>query len=154
MIRWPGKIAAGRESNEIVHGVDMFATLARFGAAKVPTDRPFDSIDQSDFFLGKTDKSAREGFPIWCADRLQAVKWRNWKLHFYRQDTMFDPPVRNPVPTIYNLYTDPREEKPTPDSWVVGPVLKIVGEFEQSLKQHPLIPMGTPDPYRPASPLK
>jgi len=154
MIRWPGKIAAGRESNEIVHGVDMFATLGRFGAAKVPTDRPFDSIDQSDFFLGKTDKSAREGFPIWCADRLQAVKWRNWKLHFYRQDTMFDPPVRNPVPTIFNLYTDPREEKPTPDSWVVGPVLKIVGEFEHSVKQHPLIPMGTPDPYRPATPLK
>jgi len=151
MIRWPGKITARRETNEIVHGVDMFATLARFGGAKVPNDRPFDSIDQSDFIVGNSEKSAREGFPIWCADRLQAVKWRNWKLHFYRQDTMFDPPVRNPVPTIYNLYTDPREEKPTPDSWVVGPVLKIVGEFEQSVKQHPLIPMGTPDPYRPGT---
>jgi arylsulfatase A-like enzyme len=151
MIRWPGRIAPGRESNEIVHGVDMFATLARFGAAKVPTDRPFDSIDQSDFLLGRADRSAREGFPIWCADRLQAVKWRNWKLHFYRQDTMYDPPVRNPVPVIFNLFTDPREEKPTPDSWVVGPVLKIVGEFERSVKQDPLIPMGTPDPYRPTA---
>ena len=151
LIRWPGKIAAGRVSNEIVHGVDMFATLAKFGGAKVPADRPLDSIDQSDFFLGKTEKSAREGFPIWCADRLQAVKWRNWKLHFMRQDNMFDPPVKNPVPTIYNLYTDPREEKPTADSWVVAPVLKIVGEFERSVKQHPLIPMGTPDPYQPAT---
>ena len=146
MIRWPGRIAAGRESNEIVHGVDMFATLARFGGAAVPTDRPFDSIDQSDFFLGRTEKSAREGFPIWCADRLQAVKWRNWKLHFYRQDTMFDPPVRNPVPSVHNLHTDPREEKPSTDSWVVGPVLKIVNEFEESVKRHPLIPMGAPDP--------
>jgi hypothetical protein len=27
--------------------------------------------------------------------------------------TMLDPPVKNPVPTIYNLYTDPRAEKPT-----------------------------------------
>jgi arylsulfatase len=151
MIRWPGKIAAGRMSNEIVHGVDMFATLARFGGAQIPTDRPFDSIDQADFFLGRTEKSAREGFPIWCADRLQAVKWRNWKMHFYRQDTMFDPPVKNPVPTLYNLYTDPREEKPTADTWVVGPVLKIVGEFEKSVKQHPLIPMGTPDPYQPGT---
>jgi arylsulfatase len=149
IIRWPGMIAAGRVSNEIVHGVDMFATLARFGGAKVPADRPIDSIDQSDFFLSKTEKSAREGFPIWCADRLQAVKWRNWKLHFIRQDTMFDPPVKNPVPLVFNLYTDPREEKPTVDSWVVGPVLGIVGEFEKSVKQHPLIPMGTPDPYHP-----
>jgi len=146
MIRWPGRITAGRESNEIVHGVDMFATLARFGGANVPTDRPFDSIDQSDFFLGKTEKSPREGFPIWCADRLQAVKWRNWKLHFYRQDTMFDPPVRNPVPTIHNLHVDPREEKPSTDSWVVGPVLRIVAEFEDSVKRYPLIPMGAPDP--------
>lgn len=149
MIRWPGRIPAGRETNEIVHGVDMFATLARFSGATVPTDRPFDSIDQSGFFLGDSDKSAREGFPIWCSDRLQAVKWRNWKLHFYRQDTMFDPPVKYPVPMIYNLFTDPREEKPTPDSWVVGPVLKIVGDFDRSVKDHPLIPMGTPDPYRP-----
>ena len=73
-----------------------------------------------------------------------------WKMHLMRQDTMFDPPVKNPTPTIYNLYTDPREEKPTVDSWVVGPMLKIVGEFEQSLKKYPLIPMGTPDPYVPA----
>jgi len=149
LIRWPGNIAAERVSNEIVHGVDMFATLAKLGGAKVPTDRPMDSLDQSDFLLGKTEKSAREGFPIFCAERLQAVKWRNWKLHFIRQDTMFDPPVRNPVPTIHNLFTDPREEKPSVDSWVVGPMLKIVGAFEESVKQHPLIPMGTPDPYTP-----
>jgi arylsulfatase len=149
LIRWPGKIDADRVSNEIVHGVDMFATLARFAGAEVPTDRPFDSLDQSEFILGKTDKSAREAFPIWCADRLQAVKWRNWKLHFMRQETMFDPPVKNPVPTIHNLYTDPREEKPTVDTWVVGPILEVVGAFEESVKQHPLIPMGTPDPYQP-----
>ena len=151
MIRWPGNIPPGQVSNEIVHGVDMFATLAHFAKAKVPEDRPFDSMDQSDFFLGKIPKSAREGFPIWCAERLTAVKWRNWKMHFIRQNDMFDPPVKNPVPTIFNLYTDPREEKPTPDSWVVGPMLKIVGAYEQSTKQVPLIPMGTPDPYLPPS---
>ena len=95
-------------SNEIIHGVDMFATFAKLCGAKVPRDRPIDSVDQSEFLLGKTESSAREGFPIFCAERLQAVKWRNWKLHFMRQDTMFDPPVKNPVPTIYNLFTDPR----------------------------------------------
>jgi arylsulfatase A-like enzyme len=149
MIRWPGKVPAGRVSNEIVHGVDLFPTLAKIAGAKVPDDRAIDGVDQSDFFLGKSEKSNREGFPIWGADRLQAVKWRNWKLHFYRQDTMFDPPVKYPVPILYNLYTDPREEKPAVDTWVVHPMLKIVGAFEQSVKKYPLIPMGTPDPYRP-----
>jgi membrane-anchored protein YejM (alkaline phosphatase superfamily) len=34
LIRWPGRIAAEGVSNEIVHGADMFATLARIGGAK------------------------------------------------------------------------------------------------------------------------
>ena len=149
MIRWPGKVAAGRVSNEIMHGVDMFATLAKIAGAKVPDDRPIDSVDQSDFLLGKSAKSAREGFPIWGGNTLLAVKWRNWKLHFYRQDTMYDPPVKLGIPFIINLYTDPREEKPTADSWVVTPMLKMVGEFNATTKDNPLIPMGTPDPYAP-----
>jgi arylsulfatase A-like enzyme len=149
LIRWPGKIPAGRVSNEIVHGVDMFATFAKIAGAKMPTDRPMDSLDQSEFFLGKSDKSAREGFPIWGANTLLAVKWRNWKLHLYRQDTMFDPPVKLGIPFIINLYTDPREEKPTADTWVLTPMLKIVGAFEATVRDHPLIPMGTPDPYMP-----
>lgn len=149
LARWPGKIAAGRESDEIVHGVDMYATLAKIAGAKVPADRPMDSLDQSDFLLGKSAKSARESFPIWCADRLTAVKWRNWKLHLFRQDTMLDPPVKLGVPFIINLYTDPREENPTADTWVVTPMLKVIGAFNATTKDHPLIPMGTPDPYVP-----
>ena len=149
LMRWPGKMPAGRVSNEIVHGVDLFATLAKLADATVPTDRPMDSLDQSEFFLGTSEKSAREGFPIWGADILLAVKWRNWKLHLYKQDTMFDPPVKLGIPFIINLYTDPREEKPTVDSWVVTPMLKLIGAFQASTKSHPLIPMGTPDPYAP-----
>ncbi len=34
-------------------------------------------------------------------------------------------------------------------SWVVGSVLKQVGEFEASVKRHPLIRMGTTGPYSP-----
>jgi hypothetical protein len=30
-----------------------------------------------------------------------------------------------------------------------GPVHKMVAEFEASVKKHPLIAMGTPDPYTP-----
>ena len=149
MVRWPGKIPAGRTSNEIVHGVDMFATLAKFTGAKVPDDRPIDSLDQSDLFLGKSEGSAREGFPIWNSNTLMAVKWRNWKVHFVKQDTPMDPPLKLLIPFIINLYTDPLEESPTLDSWVLHPALKIVAGFEMSVRKHPLIPMGTPDPYTP-----
>lgn len=154
IIRWPGRISAGRVSDEIVHGVDLFPTLATIAGATIPQDRPFDGVDQSEFFIGRSQKSNRESFPIWNSNTLMAVKWRNWKLHFYRQDTMFDPPARLGIPFIINLYTDPREEKPTVDSWVVTPMLKVVSAFENSIKTHPLIPMGTPDPYSPVDPQK
>jgi len=38
ILRWPGKVAAGRVSNEIVHQVDTFPTLARLVGADVPRD--------------------------------------------------------------------------------------------------------------------
>jgi len=151
MIRWPGKVPAGLVSNEIVHAIDLFPTLVRFAGASVPNDRPIDGVDQSDFFTGKSEKSAREGILVWCADRLQAVKWKNFKVHFYQQETMVSPPVKLAIPFLFNLYTNPREDtdKQITDSWVLGPVLKMVGEFEASTKKYPLIAMGTPDPYTP-----
>ena len=150
LIRWPGQVPAAKVSDEIVHCADLFPTLAGIAGAGVPTDRSIDGVDQSPLWLGRSDKSSREGILIWCADRLQAVKWRNYKMHLYKQDTMVSPPVKLGVPLLFNLYTNPREDddKPTTDSWVVGPMLKMIGEFEASLKKHPLIPMGTPDPYR------
>jgi arylsulfatase A-like enzyme len=151
MIRWPGHVPAGRVSDQIVHCVDLFPTIARLAGASVPHDRPLDGVDQSNFFFGNTDASGREGILVWCGDRLQAVKWRHYKVHFYQQETMVSPPVKLPVPFLFNLYTNPQEDenKPALDTWVIGPVLKMVAEFEESVKQHPLIPMGTPDPYRP-----
>jgi arylsulfatase len=44
IIRWPGRVPAGRVSNEIVHIVDLFTTLARVGGAEVPKDRAIDGI--------------------------------------------------------------------------------------------------------------
>ena len=141
MIRWPGRIPVGRVSEEIVHGVDLFPTIARLTRASVPADRPIDGVDQSTLFLGTSETSAREGIPIWCADRLQAVKWRQYKVHFYQQDTMVSPAVKLPLPFLFNLYTNPREDedKPALDTWVIGSVLKIVAAFEESVKKHPLI---------------
>ena len=64
---------------------------------------------------------------------------------------MVSPALKLDIPMLFNLYTNPREEqeKVSTDSWIIGPALKLVGEFEASTKEHPLIPMGTPDPYVP-----
>jgi len=151
ILRWPGRVPPGRVSNEIVHVVDLYTTLARVGGADVPTDRPIDGVDQLDFFLGKKESSNREGFVAYVADRLSAIKWRNWKVHFFWQENMYDVPQRLPIPKVVNLLTDPREERDVAvhNSWAGVPIRRIRAEFQESLKKYPPIPLGTPDPYVP-----
>ena len=138
IIRWPGHVPAGRVSNEIVHEVDTYVTLAKIAGAQVPQDRPIDGVDQTDFLLGKSDKSNREGFPVFVADRLEAVKWRNWKVVFYdEQRDWWTPPAKLGEPKAFDLITDPKEEYPATalrNTWKADPALKIVTDFEQSLK--------------------
>jgi hypothetical protein len=74
------------------HQVDVFPTLIRIVGAKLPEYRIIDGIDQSDFLIGKKEKSNREGFPCYVGDVLHAVKWGNWKVHFVWQEYMFDAP--------------------------------------------------------------
>ena len=153
IIRWPNRIPAGRVSNEIVHEVDTYTTFAKIAGASVPEDRPIDGVDQTDFFFGKSEKSNREGFPVFVADRLEAIKWRNWKVVFYdEQRDWWTPPTKLGSPKAFNLITDPKEEYPQTgllSSWIAGPAIKVMVDFEASLKKYPPIAPGTPDPYKP-----
>lgn len=151
IMRWPGKVSAGRVSNEIVHEVDTFTTLARMAGATLPNDRMIDGVDQTEFFLGQQEKSSREGFPCYVADTLQAVKWRNWKAHFVLQEYKFDPPQKLPIPRLHNLLEDPKERNNVQslNSWALYPLMKIANDFRTSLTDEPPIPPGTPDPYQP-----
>jgi arylsulfatase len=153
IIRWPGRIPAGRVSNEIVHEVDTYTTFARIAGASAPKDRAVDGVDQTDFLLGKADASSREAFPVFVADRLEAVKWKNWKVVFYdEQRDWWTPPAKLGSPKAFDLITDPKEEYPATglrNSWVAAPAMKVVLEFEQSLKKYPPITPGMPDPYKP-----
>ena len=133
---WTSTAAA----NEIVHIVDLFTTLAHVGGAEVPKDRPIDGVDQLDLFLGKQETSNREGFPAYVADRLSAVKWRNWKVHLIWQESMYAPPQILPLPKIINLLTDRKEERGVAayNSWVADPAVKIIAELEESLNSRSL----------------
>jgi hypothetical protein len=104
-----------------------------------------------DFFLGKQENSNREGFPAYVADRLSAVKWRNWKMHLIWQEKMYDTPQHLPLPRVYDLLRDMKEERDVGvyNSWVAEPTFKILANFQASLKKYPRIKVGTPDPYTP-----
>jgi arylsulfatase len=150
-IRWPGKIAPGRASDEIVHAMDLFPTFANIAGGEVPQDRIVDGIDMTGFFLGKRKESGREGFIVYMGKEVFAVKWRNWKLHFKEQNSAFDKLTIYTMPRVYDLLRDPQERDNVlfPNTWVPQAALPQLEEHLVSLKKHPPIPTGTPDPYSP-----
>ena len=154
LVRYPGRVPAGRQSNEIVHITDMFTTLVRWAGAEVPQDRMVDGADQRAFLEGKEDTSAREGFPYWMGDTLYGVKWRNFKLAMYEQRVLTDPALKLPNPHVINLAVDPKERKPFDfpylHSWTVAHFGRILKEFAESVKREPLIPAGAPLDHVPA----
>ena len=154
LMRWPGRVPAGRVSNEIVHMVDLLPTLANVAGADLPTDRVINGIDQLDFFLG-ADDSNREGFPVYNGDEMFAYKWRDWKIHFIELASMFGTPQRLNFPKLHNLISDPKENFPITNTdqtvaWVLPAIFEEIATFRGSLAQEPPIPLGTPDPYLPA----
>ena len=144
--RWPGKIAAGRTSNDIVHITDWFATLLTMASIPVPDDRVIDGKDQSAFLAGKQEKSSREGFIYWNGERMYGVKWQNFKLVFVQQKYLSDPGLPLGNPHVVNLLTDPKEREPFDPanlhSWTMAHFGRLLGEFQKSVAREPLIPAG------------
>jgi arylsulfatase A-like enzyme len=152
IVRWPGRVPAARVTNEIVHVVDLFSTIGIIGGARLPTDRPIDGVDQSKLLLGQSDLSAREGFVYFIKNELRAVKWRDWKMHLVWETEPNAGAQHLETPYVFNLVQDPKEETDVSmsQSWVRGPIRRLMLGFQASLKAHPPIPPGAEDDYRPS----
>ena len=151
VVKWPKKIQEGVSSDEIVHAMDLFPTIAAITKSKLPNDRVIDGIDMSDFFLGKSEKSGRDGFVVYMGNDIYGVKWRNWKLHFKEQEAWNTIKHTYTMPKVYNLYDDPQERNNVlfPHTWVPKAALKQLEEHVISLRQNPPVPTGQSDPYEP-----
>jgi len=79
IVRWPGKVPAGKTSDAVWYYADVLPTLAELAGAKPPTN--IDGISVLPALLGKK-QSTNERFLYWefpGRDFQQAVRWRNYK---------------------------------------------------------------------------
>ena len=155
IVRWPGRIPAGRVSNEMVHAIDLFPTLAAaVGADIVPKDRAIDGVNQLPFFEGKQQKSNRDTIIFYTTLNMnqppRAIKWHDWKFYYQFQA---EPGTAAPAGgmRLFNLRSDPREETDVKDfnPWAQSVMDKIVADFVATTVKYPNVPANAPDPYTP-----
>lgn len=149
ILRWPGSIEAGRTSNEILCLLDLFSTSAALGGGKIPTDRPIDSIDQSDFLLGRQNESNRIG-AVWYfgADysdltKPAAMRWNQFKIHTIAYDSFQGPESDyGQIPAIYNIEMDPGEQHNIAGEhdFVTNAYIKIYRQLVASMTEYPNTP--------------
>ncbi|MEO9778811.1 MAG: arylsulfatase [Sedimentitalea sp.] len=158
MVRWPGKFAKGQVTDEMFAAVDWFPTLAALVGSPdlVPTDRPIDGKDASDFMLGKSKTTGREDYMFFGTDgELMSVKWRNYKMikrmtagpAYEAIDQAYIEPQ---LPLFFDLSSDPHEDfnlwtTTLTMAWLFDPMLHTIGAFEESVKKFPNIPAGAKD---------
>ena len=117
-IRWPAAIQAGSVAGDMIHVSDLYTTIARItGATKhIPRDRIVDGIDQTALLMNGDTHGRRDYVHIYNGPTLSATVKEQFKVHWPAPGTAaFKLPV-------YNLYRDPREERPlkTEGMWSVS----------------------------------
>ena len=82
IMRWPGKIPAGRECHELVTAMDVLPTFAKLSGGKL-SQNAIDGKDVSPLLAGAADaKSPHEAFWYYADRELHAIRQGDWKLHF------------------------------------------------------------------------
>lgn len=145
---WPGHIPSGAVSKGIAGTVDILPTLARLCDAPVPKN-PLDGIDIWPLLAGQKQELEREVLLYFDDWNVQCARWRQWKLHFARYNTMaFNPAPPGgrvnlvlPAPELYDLESDPDEsydvapENPQVVAQMMSRVEALVSGFPDEVKK-------------------
>jgi arylsulfatase len=148
--RWPGHIAAGSQTNDIVSIHDLYPTLAKLAGATLPDDRPIDGVDQTALLTGQGG-SARETVLYFNRFTLTAVKWRDFKVHFTGESSdphdMAIPEIW--TPRIFHLLVDPKEANDITHKgylWMYGIINQQLTQFRESVETYGIVAKGGEKP--------
>lgn len=114
IVRAPGKVPAGTESDAVTATIDLLPTLAQLAGENTPTDRVIDGRNITPLFeTADGSKLEQKPYYFYSRQRLEAVRMGKWKLHlplpvnttwahFWKQEDV----VSFTQPALYNLDAD------------------------------------------------
>ena len=150
MVRWPSTVPAGVVTEEMLSAHDWYKTFAALAGAsdKIPTDRPMDGVDASQFLLGQSEHTGRDSLLFFGPDgSLMSVKWHNIKLWLRYSEGIEKPIVTPQFPLVFDLGSDPGEKcalfaAKMDVGWMFELALPFVAEYERSVADYPNIKPG------------
>ncbi len=78
IVRWPGKVLGGRQSDALVSHIDWLASMARLLGVTLPQQQATNSRDQLDAWLGR-DSVGRSYVIEQSTSRVLSVRTKQWK---------------------------------------------------------------------------
>lgn len=106
LVRWKGKIESGRICDELLTAMDFYPTLASICGATIPQDRVIDGKDVQEVWFDQSAKSGHEHFVYYRANVLEAIRNRQYKLHFIKDKQeiceLYD--LENDISESINVY--------------------------------------------------
>jgi arylsulfatase A len=82
LARWPGLIAPGRTSTQLICHTDLLATVAEMMGERLPDNAGEDSVSILPALLGRDRAPLREAVVHHSINGLFAIRQGNWKLEF------------------------------------------------------------------------
>ncbi|MBI9017863.1 MAG: sulfatase-like hydrolase/transferase [Phycisphaerae bacterium] len=139
--RWPGKIGAGKESDEVICLADFMATTADIVGFDLPDNAAEDSFNILPVLLGeKYDQPIRDSIIHHSGNGMFAVRKGNWKLIAglgsggFSSPSSIKPTADGPKGQLYNLANDLQEKE---NLWLKRPekVMELSAILEQAKSQ-------------------
>ena len=102
---WPGVIAPGTRSGELVSALDVVATLAAVTGQEIAREQVMDSISLLPLLTQASEAKGHAVLVHYSASGNAALRQGDWKLHVYGKD------LKNLKPRhLFNLKTNPGED--------------------------------------------
>lgn len=108
IMRWPGRIEAGRVERRMASTLDFLPTFAGLAGGAPPTDRALDGEDIRPLLLDGTGRN-REEFHYFHQGQHQAFRSGKWKLKRPYKGRIYGKPVEHPA-LLFDLEADPGEQ--------------------------------------------
>ncbi|MHC4742537.1 MAG: sulfatase-like hydrolase/transferase, partial [Planctomycetota bacterium] len=91
IMRWPGRIPAKSECNQMCGTIDLLPTFAKLAGAEPPGDRVIDGGDIYPLMTAKPGaKSPREAHYFYRGTRLESIRFGNWKFSVRKKPELYD----------------------------------------------------------------